>query len=100
MTAAPAAAIPQAQATRNSSDERLFQYINQAVQAGQMLPSVAAQILRSMVEANATTQQPAPAAAPAPQRPPLLLHLHRLIPPRFLPDPHPLASSVGCSMRV
>lgn len=65
MTAAPATVIPQAQAIRNSSDERLIQYINQAVQAGQMLPSVAAQILRSLVEANAATQQPAPAAAPA-----------------------------------
>ncbi|CAN7779782.1 TcpQ domain-containing protein [Cupriavidus necator] len=67
ITAPPAAAAPQAQASRNSSDERLIQYINQAVQTGQMLPSVAAQILRSLAEANTTTPQPVPAAAPAPQ---------------------------------
>lgn len=66
---APVNVVAQAQApaTRSPSDERLIQYINQAVQTGQMLPSVAAQILRSLAEANTGTQQAQPTAAPAPQ---------------------------------
>lgn len=63
----------QAPANRSASDERLIQYINQAVQTGQMLPSVAAQILRSLAETNTSTQQVQPTAAPAPQAQPLLV---------------------------
>lgn len=68
MTSVPASVAPQAQpiGNRASTDERVIQYINQAVQSGQMLPSVAAQILRSLAEASNAAQQPAPVAAPAP----------------------------------
>jgi len=71
---APVNVVAQAQApsTRSPSDERLIQYINQAVQTGQMLPSVAAQILRSLAESNTSTQQAQPTAAPAPQAQALL----------------------------
>lgn len=59
-----------------NSDERLIAYINQAVQSGQMQPSVALQLLRSMADAaprTATAQAvstapqtiAAPASAPA-----------------------------------
>jgi outer membrane protein OmpA-like peptidoglycan-associated protein len=44
--AAPAAA------PRQSSDERVIEFINRAVQSGQMQPAVAAQILRSLAEAG------------------------------------------------
>lgn len=64
-----AEALQQAPITRSQSDERLVQYINQAVQTGQMLPAVAAQILRSLAEANYSSvnaqQSPiAPVASP------------------------------------
>lgn len=64
-----AEAPQQALVTRSPSDERLVQYINQAVQTGQMLPAVAVQILRSLAEANfssVTAQQSpiAPVASP------------------------------------
>lgn len=68
-TLAPAyvAAQAQAPATRSPTDERLIQYINQAVQTGQMAPSVAAQILRSLAEASTSAQPPQPTAAPQAQ---------------------------------
>lgn len=49
----PAVGAPQP--ARMVNDEAMLQYINQAVQAGQMAPSVAAQIIRSMLEANGNT---------------------------------------------
>lgn len=67
---APAVSAPQP--TRTGNDEAMLQYINQAFQAGQMAPSVAAQIIRSMLEAKGNTvaqtppnmgQAQAPAAA-------------------------------------
>jgi hypothetical protein len=66
---APVNVVAQAQApaTRSPTDERLIQYINQAVQTGQMLPSVAAQILRSLAEASTSAQPPQPTAAPQAQ---------------------------------
>lgn len=71
---APVNVVAQAQApaTRSPTDERLIQYINQAVQTGQMLPSVAAQILRSLAETNTSAQQAQPTAATAPQAQALL----------------------------
>ena len=54
-----------ATAPRTANDESMLQYINQAVQSGQMQPAVAAQIIRSMLEAKASapaTISPAPSA--------------------------------------
>lgn len=66
-TPAPVAAIAQPARASTGNDEVMLQYINQAVQAGQMAPSVAAQIIRSMLESKAgSIQVNAPAAAPAP----------------------------------
>lgn len=67
--AAPVSVSVQAQqpSGRSSSDASLIQYLNQAVQTGQMPPTVAAQILRSLAaEAGAgTSQQVQVQAAPA-----------------------------------
>lgn len=64
---APVAAISQPARASSGNDEAMLQYINQAVQAGQMAPSVAAQIIRSMLESKGNSNQVnAPAAAVAP----------------------------------
>lgn len=51
--AAPAATAPQPASFGN--DEAMLRYINQAVQSGQMAPSVAVQIIRSMLEAKGSS---------------------------------------------
>ncbi|WP_304350906.1 TcpQ domain-containing protein [Comamonas testosteroni] len=86
LPAAPAPATQPQTSTRSGNDEAMLQYINQAVQAGQMQPSVAAQIIRSMLEAkstavatNAAVEAAAPVApaairasyVPAQERPPV-----------------------------
>lgn len=62
----PPPALPTAAAPSRSSaaDQRLIEYINQAVQSGQMSPVVAIQLLRSLVDVGIPTQPVA--AAPAP----------------------------------
>lgn len=60
----------QAPVTRSLSDERLIQYINQAVQTGQMHPAVAAQILRSLAESgSASVTGQLSTVAPTPSAP-------------------------------
>jgi len=72
-------------APRTSQDERLIDYINRAVQSGQMQPSVAASILRSLAEADTSapaSETPAMQAAFAPPvatapRAPTQVHVER-----------------------
>lgn len=60
-----AATSPQPiQSMHAANDGAMLQYINQAVQAGQMAPSVAAQIIRSMIASNSSATVAAPVAAP------------------------------------
>lgn len=59
---------------RSASDARLLRYINQAVQAGQMSPAVALQLLRGMADSNGAADPASPAvqASPAAVAPPPL----------------------------
>lgn len=52
-------------AASSDSDEAMLRYINQAVQSGQMAPSVAVEIIRSMLQANGNTTTAATAATAA-----------------------------------
>lgn len=66
-TASPSAAVSISVAPsrgNKSSDEQLTQYINQAVLSGQMLPAVALQLLRSMMESNLSQVPPQQTAQP------------------------------------
>jgi hypothetical protein len=53
---------PTAASGETAADSRLVEYINRAVQSGQMAPAVAAQILRSLATTRGSTSAPAPAA--------------------------------------